>query len=117
VFLKEILDLREGMTAELRCRPSDDQYSPLNHGAKPWAFRGRNRQFRVNAQFAHSSHCLHQEPVKLQDRKISATLLVEAPLVSLVSLNLNYRLLASGALTSVQKYRTGSDTHRLRSFF
>ena len=121
MFARDILDLREGMTAELRHRPSGDRHSPSHRGTKPWGakprvVRGANRQCRIYAPFAVPSHLLHQEPVKLQVGDISATLLVGTPEVSLTNLNLNDRLFVCEALTTVQMHRTGSDTLRLSSF-
>ena len=107
MFLNEILDSREGMTAELRYRPSDDRYSPFNRRANLRAFRCAKRQLGIHAPFARSSHRLHQDPVKLQYRDRSATLLVETLLVSPVSANSNDRFLASGAPATVLQHRTG----------
>jgi hypothetical protein len=116
VFLKEILEMREGMTAELRHRPCDDRYPPSNHRAKPRPDCGVNRQARVYTPFACDSHRLYQQLVRLKVGNTAAVSLAEAPLVSLSSLDLNDRLFAPDALTAVQMHRTGSDTLRLRSF-
>ena len=109
------LDLREGMTAELQYRPSENRSLPPHHRANPRTHRGANRQSRVYAQFAHPSHRLHQKLVCLQAGNVAALLLVETPPVSLVSVNSNDRFLAPGALATVQQHCTGSAAFCLHS--
>jgi hypothetical protein len=116
VFLNEILDLREGMTAELQYSFSKNRCLLPNRGANPRPHRGAIQQSRVHARFAHPLYCLHQKYVHLQDGIIAALLLVGTPLVSLLSAPLNDRLPAPGVLAPVQQHRTGSAAFRLRSF-
>lgn len=114
VLLKEILDLREGMTAELRYRPADDRHSPSNHRAKPQAVYGANRRTPVYVLCAWNSPYLHQETVNLQLRNIAAFLLAEMPLVSLVNASLGDLFSAPGALATVHQHCTGSAAIYLR---
>ena len=116
VFPKEILDSREGMTAELQYSSSENRSLLPNRGAKPRMHRGAIRQSRVHASFAHPLHRLHQQYVHLQDGNVAALLLVETPQVSLVSVKCDDGSPEPGALATVQQHCTGSAAFRLRSF-
>ena len=116
VFPKEILDSREGMTAELQYSSSKNRTLLPNRRMNPRTRRGAIRKPRVYASFPHPLHRLHNQYVQLQDGNVAALLLVETPPVSLVSVNSNDNFPAPGALATVQQHCTGSAAFRLRSF-
>jgi len=117
IRVQEILDLREGMTAEFRYRPMDDRFPPSNHPANPrigyLTSRGPDYRVLVYAQRPGNSRSFHRVAVILQtgeQHDISANQDVS----SVFGKRMFWQLFsASGAPATVQQHRTRSAASHL----
>ena len=96
-------DLRRGMTAELRYRPSSERYLLPAHWGKPRTNRGAGLRPSVYTPFTSISSRLHRQPVVFEVENTAESPRFGARLAPPTSLHTGHRFSARGALDPEQQ--------------